>query len=256
MLAATVGWYMVLRRQSFSGHTLSVMAFPGAAGAALVGLPTALGYYLACGGAAAAMAGRARATAAAARPATRPSSGPSRRPGLPLGYLFLSLDHAILGGPETLLFGTVLGVTRTQVYVTPGRGRCRRRRSWPRLIARPLLFASVDAEVADARGVPVRLLDAGFLLILGIAVAATSQITGALLVFALLVAPPASRPARDDAPAARSLAARDRRRGARRPGSVSASPTSAPWPVGFYTTTFAAALYVLTWAVIRHRSQR
>src|SRR5205807_4369177 len=52
VLAAVVGWYMVLRRQSFAGHTLSVMAFPGAAGAALAGLPTAVGYYAACGGAA------------------------------------------------------------------------------------------------------------------------------------------------------------------------------------------------------------
>jgi zinc/manganese transport system permease protein len=40
VLAAVVGWYMVLRRQSFAGHTLSVMAFPGAAGAALVALAT------------------------------------------------------------------------------------------------------------------------------------------------------------------------------------------------------------------------
>ena len=55
MLAAAVGWYMVLRRQSFAGHTLSVMAFPGATGAALIGLPTSLGYYLACGAAAIAM---------------------------------------------------------------------------------------------------------------------------------------------------------------------------------------------------------
>jgi len=48
VLAAVVGWYMVLRRQAFAGHTLSVMAFPGATGAALIGLPVGLGYYLAC----------------------------------------------------------------------------------------------------------------------------------------------------------------------------------------------------------------
>src|SRR6059058_3763746 len=52
VLGACVGWYMVLRRQTFAGHTLSVMAFPGVAGAALAGLPTALGYYVACAGAA------------------------------------------------------------------------------------------------------------------------------------------------------------------------------------------------------------
>src|ERR1700759_3255630 len=48
VLAGVVGWYVVLRRQTFASHTLSVMAFPGATGAALAGLPTALGYYVAC----------------------------------------------------------------------------------------------------------------------------------------------------------------------------------------------------------------
>ena len=60
------------------------------------------------------------------------------------------------------------------------------------LAARPLLFASVDAEVARAGGVPVRLLGFGFLLVLGLSVAETSQTTGALLVFALLVTPAAT----------------------------------------------------------------
>jgi zinc/manganese transport system permease protein len=59
-------------------------------------------------------------------------------------------------------------------------------------IARPLLFASIDADVARASGVPVAALSTGFLLLLGLAVAATSQITGALLVFALLVTPAAT----------------------------------------------------------------
>jgi len=60
------------------------------------------------------------------------------------------------------------------------------------LAARPLLFASVDPDVARAGGVPVRLLGLGFLLVLGLSVAETSQITGALLVFALLVTPAAT----------------------------------------------------------------
>jgi zinc/manganese transport system permease protein len=60
------------------------------------------------------------------------------------------------------------------------------------VIGRPLLFASVDPEVARARGLPVRLLSTAFLLVLGIGVAGTSQVTGSLLVFALLVAPAAT----------------------------------------------------------------
>src|SRR4030081_3385288 len=47
--AGVVGWFMVLRRQSFAGHTLSMMAFPGATGALLIGLPAAAGYFTFCG---------------------------------------------------------------------------------------------------------------------------------------------------------------------------------------------------------------
>jgi zinc/manganese transport system permease protein len=60
------------------------------------------------------------------------------------------------------------------------------------LVGRPLLFASVDESVARASGVPTRALGLAFLLVLGLAVAATAQITGVLLVFALLVAPAAT----------------------------------------------------------------
>jgi zinc/manganese transport system permease protein len=110
--------------------------------------------------------------------------------GLAAGYLFLSLGHAVLGGAETLLFGTFLGVTAGQVLVLVAVAAVTI--ALLTLGARPLLFATLDRDVAEASGVPVRWLDVGFLLILGITVAATSQITGALLVFALLVAPPAT----------------------------------------------------------------
>ena len=109
---------------------------------------------------------------------------------LALGLLFVSLYHGLLNGVSGLLFGTFLGITSTQAAVLA-------------LIAfaalvlltvawRPLVFASIDTEVARARGVPVRALSLGFLLLLGLTVAATSQITGALLVFALLVTPAAA----------------------------------------------------------------
>ncbi|PZS11085.1 MAG: metal ABC transporter permease [Solirubrobacterales bacterium] len=188
VLAATAGWYMVLRRQSFAGHTLSVMAFPGAAGAALAGLPTALGYYLAGGAAALAIGAGKRAGAAHNRETA--AIGTIQTAGLAAGFLFLSLSHAVLAGPETLLFGSILGITHDQVLVLLAVAVATL--AILALTARPLLLASIDPEVASARGIPVAALDVLFLLILGIVVAATSQITGALLVFALLVAPPAS----------------------------------------------------------------
>jgi zinc/manganese transport system permease protein len=57
---------------------------------------------------------------------------------------------------------------------------------------RPLLFASVDAEIADARGVPVRLLSVAFMILLAITVSASVQVVGVLLIFALMILPAAA----------------------------------------------------------------
>jgi zinc/manganese transport system permease protein len=240
VLAGVAGWYMVLRRQSFAGHTLSVMAFPGASGAALAGLPTSLGYYLACGVAALVMSVTGR------RPGSSYGSesaviGTVQTVGLAAGFLFLALNNAILADTESLLFGTFLGVTAGPVVgllvvaVVTLAGLA--------LVGRPLLFATVNPEIARARGVPVAALDSAFLLLLALAIAATSQITGVLLVFALLVAPPATAQLITMRPLAGLVL------------SVVFGVLIAwlglivayysPHPVGFWTTTFAFGLYVL-----------
>jgi zinc/manganese transport system permease protein len=189
VLSAVVGWYMVLRGQSFAGHTLSVMAFPGAAGAALAGLPTAVGYYVACAGAALLMRG-ARGSIRRGHGTETATIATVQVVGLGAGYLFLSLGNAVLAGTETLLFGTFLGVSRGQVLTLLIVALAAL--ALIAAAARPLLLETIDSEAARARGVPVVALDVGFLLVLAAAVAATSQITGALLVFALLVAPAAA----------------------------------------------------------------
>jgi len=244
VLCGVAGWYMVLRRQSFAGHTLSVMAFPGATGAALVGLPISLGYYIAAGVAALAI-GRGRARSYATETA---SVGTVQTVGLAAGFLFLELNRNVLGGPETLLFGTFLGVSQGQVVGLLAVALIAL--ALVAVIGRPLLFASVDPDVARARGVPVRALEITFLAILGLAVAATSQITGVLLIFALLVAPAA---------AAQRLSMR--------PGiGLALSIVFAlviAWlglgvayfsiyPVGFWMTTFGFGLYVLV-RIVRAR---
>jgi zinc/manganese transport system permease protein len=248
VLAGIVGWYVVLRRAAFASHTLSVMAFPGAAGAALAGLPTALGYYVACTAAALAIGRSGRA----GRPG-RTQGGESavigtvQTVGLAAGFLFLSLNAAVLGGPETLLFGTFLGITRGQVL-----GLLLVALAALAILAaltRPLLFASVDREVARASGVPVALLDALFLLVLGLAIAAISQLTGALLVFALLVAPPAAAQRLTLRPAIGLIL------------SVAFALVTiwlalaiayfSIYPVGFYVTTIGFVIYVLARAARR-----
>ena len=110
--------------------------------------------------------------------------------GLACGFLFLSLYQGVLAGYENLLFGDFLGITRGQVLTLAI--VCVIALGFFAVIGRPLLFASVDEPVASASGVPVRWVSLAFMLALGLTVAATAQITGALLVFALLVAPAAT----------------------------------------------------------------
>jgi zinc/manganese transport system permease protein len=254
VLAAVVGWYMVLRRQSFAGHTLSTLAFPGAAGAALAGLPAALGYYVACAvGALAIGAGRGQGLrGGGGESATVGAVGAA---GLAAGFLFLSLDHGVLSGLESVLFGTILGVTRAQVLALLVVAAVAL--AAVALVARPLLLATIDPAGAQARGVPVRALDVGFLLLLGLAVAATSQITGVLLVFALLVAPAAT---------AQTLTARP----ALGLALSVAIGVAVAWlglglayfsiyPVGFFTTSLAFGAYVaarLARAALQRRAAR
>jgi len=178
----------VLRRQTFAGHTLSVIAFPGAAAASLAGVPLAVGYFGFCGLGALALAGIAGSRRSLS--AESAAIGSLQALALALGFLFVSLYHGVLNGVDSLLFGTFLGITSGQVAVLLVVAAAAV--SLVAIAARPLFFASVDAEVARAGGVPVRLLGFGFLLVLGLSVAETSQITGALLVFALLVTPAAT----------------------------------------------------------------
>ena len=190
VIAALVGWFVVLRRESFICHTLSVMSFPGASGAALAGLPLASGYFVFAVGGALAIAFGSRT--GGRRSATQESAvvGTVGAVALALGFLFLSLYGGILESVETLLFGSFVGITRGQVetllivsllagLVLAGVGR-------------PLFYASVDERTARADGVPVRALSVVFLVLLGLAVAAIAQIVGVLLTFALLVAPAAT----------------------------------------------------------------
>ena len=189
ILAGAIGWFMVLRKQSFAGHTLAMVSFPGAAGATLIGVSTAYGYFGFCIAAALVIAARPR-TGGGGHAEESAVTGTVQAFALACGFLFIALYKGFLDGVTALLFGSLLGVTDSEVLillivavVTLG---------VLAVIGRPLLFASIDPDVAAARGVPTRALSAVFLVLLGAAVAEASQLTGALLVFALLVMPAAT----------------------------------------------------------------
>ena len=241
LLAALVGWFMVLRRQTFAGHTLAVIGFPGAAGAVWLGLSALAGYFtfavLAALVIAALPAGSRRGYDEEAAVV-----GTVQAFALAAGMLFVTLYGGFLGGTNALLFGSFLGITAGQVAVLGVIAIV----VLAALVAigRPLLFASIDTDVAGAQGVPARLLGTGFLVLLGVTTAEVSQITGALLVFALLVLPPAtaqrltSRPGRS---LALSVAL-----GLVTVWSALFVAYYSPYPIGFWLTSIGFGLYVLT----------
>ena len=198
--AGLIGWFMVLRGQAFAGHTLAVVGFPGAAGATLLGISATSGllFFTLVAALLIALVPRARADSQESA-----VIGTIQAFALASGFLFVHLYGGFLDSANSILFGSFLGVTAGQVVllgavslvvlgVLGG-------------IARPLLFASVDPDVAAVRGVPVRALSAVFLVLLGVAAAEASQITGTLLVFALLVAPAAAAQALSPRPAVAAL---------------------------------------------------
>jgi zinc/manganese transport system permease protein len=188
--AAVTGWFVVLRRQTFAAHALSIMSFLGASAAALAGVALPLGYFAACGLAAVAIAVGSRTGDSRNVRGESAAIATVQVVGFALGFLLLSLYGGILESLESLLFGSFLGVTAGQVETLLAVLGCVL--AFFAVAGRPLLFASIDDLVARAGGVRVRALEVAFLLVLGLTVAATAQITGALLVFALLVAPAAA----------------------------------------------------------------
>lgn len=194
IVAGVVGYFVILRRTAFAAHALSHVGFAGAAGAAVVSLPSVWGLLVFCLGGAGVMG------ALGQRLRDRDAViGIVLAFMLGLGVLFISLYTGYATEAYSILFGEVLGISTGDVGLTALIGGV-----IMLLLAamyRPLLFASVDEGVAEARGVPTRALAIGFMVTLALAVAVAVQVVGVLLIFSLLVTPAAvadrltSRPA-------------------------------------------------------------
>jgi zinc/manganese transport system permease protein len=241
LLSAAAGWFMVLRKQTFAGHTLAVVGFPGAAGAVLIGVSVAWGYFGFCLLAAVAISMSPRALSSSGYEDESALIGSVQALLLALGFLFVSLYSGNLNGLSSLLFGSFLGITSTQVLVL----------LFVALVAggalvafgRTLFFASVDPVLAEAAGVPVRAYAVGFLLLLAIAVAEAAQVTGALLVFALLVLPAATSWRITSRPILGILLAAAVGVGSTWAGLALAYFSS--YPTGVYVTSIAFVAYVI-----------
>jgi zinc/manganese transport system permease protein len=185
VVAGAVGYFLVLRNLAFAGHALSHVGFAGATGAVLLGVAPFWGLiaFTVAGGIGMGLLGdqlRGRDVAV----------GIMLSLSLGLGVLFLHLYTTYATQASSLLFGNVLGVSpenlRDMLVLGVLTLACLT------AIARPLVFATLDPELAEAKGVSLRLIAVLFLIVVAIAVAEAVQVVGILLVFALMVGPAAA----------------------------------------------------------------
>jgi zinc/manganese transport system permease protein len=184
IVAGLIGYFVVLRRSAFATHALGHTGFSGAAAAVLIGAQPVYGlliFTMATGSGMAVLGNRASSRDV--------ETGTVLAFALALGLLFLSLYQGYATEAYSILFGEVLGISTSGVVFT----------FWTSVailavvvfLYRPLLFASLDEDVAEARGMRMMLLNIVFMLLLAATVSIAVQIIGVFLIFALLVTPAA-----------------------------------------------------------------
>jgi zinc/manganese transport system permease protein len=235
VVSGVIGVFVVTRGMSFAVHAISELGFTGAAGALVVGLDPVIGVL---GGSLLvglvlgllSLRGRERDSAIGAVLAF----------GLGVGVLFLSLYQGYATEATNLLFGSIVGVSDAQLralaivaaIVLAGVA----------VLYRPLLFSSVDPEIAAARGVPLRALSVGIFLLLALTTAEAIQVVGVLLVLTLVITPAAAAQHLTRRPAVAILL------------SVAIALVSTeggillslvkPWPTSFFITSISFAAYL------------
>ena len=248
VVAGVVGYFVVLRGEAFPAHAIPKGAFAGAAGAALLGISTLIGLavFSLLGALAIGTLGR--------RGRNDVVTALTLVMMLALGAAFLSRTTQYEPEIYSLLFGEILGVSASQILpITVLAAVCL---AAVAALYRPLTLTSVVPEIAEARGIRGRRVEIAFLIVLALATTMTVPVTGALLIFSLMIGPPA---------AARSLTSR--------PGlamilSVAVALVTVwaaiaasylyNWPVGFFVGALAALSYGTgrAWAAWRRTRAR
>ncbi|MGZ4525427.1 MAG: metal ABC transporter permease [Mycobacterium sp.] len=244
LAAGLIGYFVVVRRTAFAAHALAHIGFPGATGAVLLGVPVVVGLVVFCVGGAlviGVLGKRATDREVVTGTVLAAASG--------LGLFFNSLATKSSSTVTNVLFGNLLAISNAQLVsfgillVLLGLSIG--------IIYRPLLFSSVNALVAEAKGVPVRALSMIFMALLGVTVAMAVQAVGTLLLFALVVTPAATAIMLTPRPA-RAMAA------------STVISLSAVWfglcasamfnlPPSFPIVTVACAIWAAVWVSDRHR---
>jgi len=185
IVAGMVGYFLVLRGQTFAGHALSHVGFTGATGAVLIGLPPLWGLV-----AMTVAAGIGMGVMGERLVQRDVAIGLVLAFSLGLGLLFLHYFTTYASQATSLLFGNVLAVDTGTIWVLVALSAVATVAL--AVISRPLLFLSLQPELADAKGVPPRLYSVAFLAIVALVTAECAQIVGVLLVFSLMIGPAAA----------------------------------------------------------------
>jgi zinc/manganese transport system permease protein len=236
VIAGITGYFVVLRRSAFTAHAFSEIGFAGAAGAVLWGIPPIVGLLLGStlGGLAIAALGR--------RAANRDTQiGIVLAFALGLGLLFISLYAGYATEAYSILFGEILGISSGAVLLTLIAGAVVL--IVVGILYRPLLFASLDEDVAEAKGMPMLLIGTAFLLVVAVAVSFAVQVTGVLLIFSLMVTPAATAQYLSRRPQRAMIISVGIALMATWVGLFVAYYT--PYPVSFFITGIAFGLYLL-----------
>jgi zinc/manganese transport system permease protein len=236
IVAGIVGYFVVLRRSSFAAHALSHIGFAGAAGAVLVGVSPILGLLIFTG------VGGVGMTVLGPRASHRDVQiGTVLAFMLGLGVLFISLYRGYATEAYSILFGEILGISVVDVLVTAVAALailCA-----VAFVYRPLLFASLDEDVAEAKGLHMHMLGIVFMLLVALATSIAVQVVGVLLIFSLMVTPAAIAQRLEKRPWRAVVVS----------VIVSLAVTWSglfvafyePYPVSFFITTFVFVLYLL-----------
>ncbi len=243
VIAGIVGYFVVLRRSSFAAHALSHIGFAGAAGAVLFAVNPVYGLLLFTG-----VGGSAMAVLSPRAAHRDVHIGTVLAFMLGLGVLFISLYAGNSSQTYSILFGQILGISSSDVILTLAAGAIIL--AVVAVVYRPLLFSSLDEDVAEAKGMPTFLLGIVFMLLVAVATSIAVQVVGVLLIFSLMVTPAAI---------SQQLAKRPRT-------AIMISVTIAllatwlglsiayygpPYPVSFYITTLVFGFYLLVRFVYR-----
>ena len=184
VLAAIIGFFVVVRSSSFVAHALPEAGFAGGAGAVLISANPIFGLAVFAVGGALLIGTLGRKERGDVVTALTLITA------LGTGALFLGLTNKYAAGAYALLFGQIVGVSDDQVVSTAVLGAacllCLA------VLYRPLLLVSVSREIAQARGIPVRFVELTFLIVVGLSTSVIVPVVGALLCFSLLIGPSAA----------------------------------------------------------------